>query len=50
VRDNQSEMEMTMIENLPDGVHRLSDERVAMMRRIAERIAERTARFTKRGS
>ena len=27
-----------------------TDERVAMMRRIAGRIAERTARFTKRGS
>jgi hypothetical protein len=43
-------MEMTMIEKLPDGVHRLSDESVAMMKRIAERIAEQTARFVKRGS
>ena len=39
-----------MFENLPDGVHRLSDESVAIMKRIAERIAEQTARFAKRGS
>jgi hypothetical protein len=43
-------MEMTMIEKLPEGVHRLSDESIAMMKRIAERSVERTARFTKRGS
>jgi hypothetical protein len=43
-------MEMTMIEKLTCGVHRLSDESVAMIRRIAERSAEQTARFTKRGS
>lgn len=39
-----------MIEKLPDGVHRLSDECIAIMKRIAERVAEQTARFTKRGS
>jgi hypothetical protein len=43
-------MEMTMNEKLADGVHRLSDESVAIFKRIAERNAERTARFTKRGS
>jgi hypothetical protein len=42
--------EMTMIEKLPDGVHRLSDESIAIIKRIAERSAEQTARFTKRGS
>lgn len=36
-----------MIEKLPDGVHRLSDESIAIMKRIAERSAEQTARFTK---
>ena len=39
-----------MSDKLPDGVHRLSDESVAMMKRIAERTAEQTARFTKRGT
>jgi len=43
-------MEMTMIEKLAYGVHRPSDESAAMMQRIAERDAEQTARFTKRGS
>jgi hypothetical protein len=43
-------MEMTMSEKRPDGVHRLSDESVAIMKRIAERTAEQTARFTKRGT
>jgi hypothetical protein len=50
VRDNQLKMEMTMIEKLPDGVHRLSDESVAMIQRIAARSAEQTARFAKRAS
>ena len=39
-----------MIEKLPDGVHRLSGERIAIFKRIAERSAEQTARITKRGS
>ena len=39
-----------MTETLPDGVHRLSDESIAIMRRIAVRSAEQTARFAKRGS
>ena len=39
-----------MSEKLPDGVHRLSDESIAIMNRIAQRSAEQTARFTKRGS
>ena len=39
-----------MIKKLACGVHRLSDESVAMIKRIAERNAKRTARFTKRGS
>ncbi len=39
-----------MNEKLPDGVHRLSDESIATMNRIAQRSAEQTARFTKRGS
>jgi hypothetical protein len=43
-------MEMTMNEKLPDGVHRHSDESIATMKRIAERSAEQSARFTKRGS
>ena len=43
-------MEMTMIEKLPDGVHRLSDESAAITKCIAERSAEQTARYTKRGS
>ena len=43
-------METTMSEKLPDGVHRLSDERIAMIERIAEGSAEQTARFAKRGS
>ena len=43
-------MEMTMSEKLPDGVRRLSDESIAIMQRIAERSAEQSARFTKRGS
>jgi len=43
-------METTMIEKLPDGVHRLSDESAAILKRVAERSAEQTARFTKRGS
>ena len=42
--------EITMNEKLPDGVHRLSDESAATIKRIAERSAEQTARFTKRGS
>ena len=53
MRDNQlksTQMEMTMNEKLADGVHRLSDESIAMIKRIAERSAEQTARFTKRGS
>jgi hypothetical protein len=41
---------MTMNEKLPDGVHRLSDESIAIMKRVAERNAEQTARFAKRGS
>jgi hypothetical protein len=43
-------MEMTMIEKLPDGVHRLSDESIADIKRIAEFNTENTARFAKRGS
>ena len=39
-----------MNEKLPDGVHRLSDESATIMKRITERSAEQTARFTKRGS
>ena len=39
-----------MIEKLPDGVHRRSDESTAIVKRIAERSAEQTARLTKRGS
>lgn len=39
-----------MSEKRPDGVHRLSDESIAMMQRIAERSAEQSARFTKRRS
>jgi hypothetical protein len=45
-----TQMETTMSEKLPDGVHRLSDESAAIMGRIAERSAEPTARLTKRGS
>jgi hypothetical protein len=40
-------MEMTMIDKLPDGMHRLSDESIAS---IVEYDAEQTARIAKRGS
>ena len=43
-------MEMTMTEKLPEGVHRLTDESIAILTRIAQRSAEQTARFAKRGS
>ena len=43
-------MEMTMTEKLPDGVHRLSGESIAIFKRIAERSAEQAARLAKRGS
>ena len=39
-----------MSDKLPDGVHRLSDESAAIMKRIAERSAAQTARHTKRES
>ena len=39
-----------MTERLPDGVYRLSDESAEILRRVAEKRAETTARHLKRAS
>ena len=43
-------MEMSMTEKLPDGVHRLSDESVAILKRAAERGAKAIEKHSKRES